>query len=116
MLRWLLTRLKICPNAYYNYRKRRKADYYAHRDEVLTEITNIYHEHHGVTGYGSMQVYLGRDGISYSPTTIHKYMNKLLGLKSIVRPKKPAYKYGKAHKVFENKIHQDFTAPEIIQK
>lgn len=63
-----------------------------------------------------MQVYLGRDGISYSPTTIHKYMNKLLGLKSIVRPKKPAYKYGKAHKVFENKIHQDFTAPEIIQK
>lgn len=63
-----------------------------------------------------MQVYLGRDGISYSPTTIHKYMNKLLGLKSIVRPKKPAYKYGKAHKVFENKIHQDFTAPEINQK
>lgn len=63
-----------------------------------------------------MQVYLGRDGISYSPTTIHKYMNKLLGSKSIVRPKKPAYKYGKAHKVFENKIHQDFTAPEINQK
>ena len=26
-LRWLLRRLKICPNAYYNYRKHRKADY-----------------------------------------------------------------------------------------
>ena len=63
-----------------------------------------------------MQVYLKREGISYSYTTIHKYMNKLLGLKSIVRPKKPIYKHGEAHKVFENKINQNFTASEINQK
>ena len=63
-----------------------------------------------------MQVYLKRAGISYSRTTIHKYMNTLLGLKSIVRPKKPTYKHGEAHKVFENKINQDFTASEINQK
>ena len=43
-------------------------------------------------------------------------MNKLLGLKSIVRPKKPIYKHGEAHKVFENKINQNFTASEINQK
>ena len=43
-------------------------------------------------------------------------MNKLLGLKSIVRPKKLTYKHGEAHKVFENKINQDFTAAEINQK
>lgn len=28
-IHWLLRRLGICPNAYYNYRKHRKADYYA---------------------------------------------------------------------------------------
>lgn len=63
-----------------------------------------------------MQVYLKSKDISYSCTTIHKYMNTLLGLKSIVRPKKPVYKHGELHKVFENKISQNFTAPEINQK
>lgn len=82
----------------------------------MAEITDIYHKHHGVTGYRSMQVYLKRKGISYSRTTIHKYMNKLLGLKSIVCPKRPAYKHGDVHKIFENKINQNFTAPKINQK
>ena len=63
-----------------------------------------------------MQVYLKREGFSYSRTTLHKYMNKLLGLKSIVRPKRPAYNHGDAHKIFENKIDQNFTAPKINQK
>ena len=61
-------------------------------------------------------MYLKREGYIYSRTTVHKYMNILLGLKSIVRPKKPKSKYGEAHKVFENKIKQDFTAPGINQK
>ena len=86
------------PNAYYNYRKHRKADYYAHKSEVLEQIEEIYHEHNGVDGYRSMTVYLGRKTYSYSPTTIHKYMSTELGLPSIVRPKKPDYEHGKPHK------------------
>jgi putative transposase len=112
----LLRRLDICPNAYYNYRKHRKADYYAQKAEVLTQIDEIYHEHNGVIGYRRMTVYLTRRGYHYSPTTIHKYMNVQLGLCSIVRPKKPDYKRGKPHKIFENKIRQDFTADQINQK
>ena len=115
-VRWLLRRLDICPNAYYNYRKHRKADYYAQKAEVLTQIDEIYHEHNGVIGYRRMTVYLTRRGYHYSPTTIHKYMNVQLGLCSIVRPKKPDYKRGKPHKIFENKIRQDFTADQINQK
>ena len=60
-----------------------------------------------------MKVYLERKGYFYSPTTVHKYMNTELGLRSIVRPKKPGYEHGKPHKVFENKLKQDFTADEI---
>ena len=63
-----------------------------------------------------MTVYLARRGYSYSSTTIHKYMNTELGLHSIVRPKKPDYQQGKAHKIFENKRNQDFTADKINQK
>ena len=72
----------------------------------MSKITDIYHKHYGVTVYRSMQVYLEREGFSYSTATVHKYMNSILGLKSIVRPKKPEYEYGEPHKVFENKIQQ----------
>ena len=108
-VRWLLRRLAICPNAYYNYRKHRKADYYAQK-KVQEQIRDIYHRHNGVDGYRSMAVYQRREGHSYSTTTIHKYMNTEMGLRSVVRPKKPGTKPGKPHKVFENRLKQDFTA------
>ena len=63
-----------------------------------------------------MTVYLARKGYSYSSATIHKYMNIELGLRSIVRPKKPDYERGKPHKVFENKLQQNFTADKANQK
>jgi transposase InsO family protein len=43
-------------------------------------------------------------------------MNVEMGLQSIVRPKKPNYEHGKPHKVFENRLQQDFTAEKINQK
>ena len=61
-------------------------------------------------------VYLARKGFHYSPITIHKYMNKEMGLYAIVRPKKPEYIHGKPHKVFENKLAQNFTAERANQK
>ena len=82
----------------------------------MTQIEEIYHSHNGVDGYRSMTVYLARKGYSYSPLTIHKYMNTELGLRSIVRPKKPGYEHGKPHKVFENRLNQDFHADGINQK
>lgn len=60
-----------------------------------------------------MKVYLERKGYSYSNTTVHKYMNTELGLRSVVRPKKPGYEHGNPHKVFDNKLKQNFTADEI---
>ena len=63
-----------------------------------------------------MTVYLKRAGNSYSAATIHKYMNTQMGLRSIVRPKKPGTKPGKPHKVFENKLKQDFHADKPNQK
>ena len=43
-------------------------------------------------------------------------MNTELGLRSVVRPKKPDYEHGKPHKVFENRLKQDFTAAAVNQK
>jgi len=43
-------------------------------------------------------------------------MNSEMGLQSIVRPHKPCYKHGKAHKIFENRLKQNFTADHANQK
>lgn len=67
-------------------------------------------------GYRNMKVYLERKGIVLSRITVHKYMNKELGLVSIVRRKKPTYESGEAHKKFDNLINQNFTASGINQK
>ncbi len=115
-MRWLLRRLGLYPNAYYNYRKDRKRDYYAQKAQVHKQIQKIYHSHNGIDGYRNMRVYLERSGYVYSATTIHKYMNSELGLRSVVRPRKPGISPGEPHKVFENKLKQDFTAEKPNQK
>ena len=47
---------------------------------------------------------------------VHKYMNTELHLYSVSRKRKENYEHGTAHKVFENKLNQDFSADEINQK
>ena len=79
-------------------------------------IAHIYHKHCGVDGYRRMKIYLAREGFVYSMTTIHKYMNCILGLKSIIRPQKPKYERKKAHAIFEDRIQQEFWAEKINQK
>jgi len=84
--------------------------------EAHRQIHEIYHSHNGIDGYRSMRFYLERRGYRYSSTTVHKYMNRELGLRSIVRPKKPETKPGRPHKVFENRLKQDFHSDRPNQK
>ena len=51
-----------------------------------------------------------------SRLTVHKYMNTEMQLFSISRKKKLDYEHGVAHKVYENKLNQDFNSAEINQK
>ena len=115
-VRWLLRRMKIYPNAYYYYRKHQKTEKQVKREKVLEKIKEIYHKHSGVPGHRQMQIYLKREGYSYSKLTIHRYMNRELQLRSIVRRRKPDYTYGEAHKIFENLLQQDFHAEKPNQK
>ena len=114
-LRWLLRRLNICPNAYYNYKKHRKEKYESWRQNVKDKILQIYHQHKGIPGYRQMQVYLKNEGFNLSALTVLKYMSEL-GIRSITRRKRPEYKQGKAHKVFPNLLEQDFSCDEINTK
>ena len=105
-----MRKFKLSPNAYYNFIKNKKKQKYIEKTKILKVISKLYHDMNGVIGHRIMRVFLARKNIYLSKTTIHKYMNKQLGLKSIVRRKKPGYVKGKAHKIFSNLLHQDFTA------
>lgn len=115
-VRWLLKRLSILPNAYYNFLKNRKSEYHKRKEKIKHVIVDIYHSHNGTDGYRTVHAYLLRKGYSISCVTVHKYMNTELQLFSITRKRKPNYEYGAPHKVFENKLHQDFKAESINQK
>ena len=107
-LRWLLKRIGISPNGYFNYLKHTKAEYRIKKQEIHKEIKSIYHELNGIIGHRSMRVFLARKGICLSKTTVQKYMNKELHLHCICRRKKPGYRKGHAHKVFPNLLNQNF--------
>lgn len=107
--------MNIYPNAYYNYRKDRKAKYQQHKERVKDKIQKIYHEYSGNPGYRMMRVYLQRVKISLSNTTVLKYMQEL-GIRSTVTPKKPAYKKGECYKKFENHLNRDFQAEKPNEK
>lgn len=55
-----------------------------------------------------MRALLKEKGIILSNSTVHKYMNKELKLKSITRKIKPKYIKGESHKTFENHVKQNF--------
>ena len=108
--------MNIYPNAYYNYLAQRKAAYQQQKQRILQKIKDIYHAYNGVPGYRTMRVYLGREGMRISRPTVHRYMNRELGLLAVVRRRKPNYCKGHAHKVFPNLLQQNFTAEEINHK
>ena len=64
-----------------------------------------------------MQQFLANKGIILSAHTVHNYMNRELGLRSVTRKAKYHYCKGtEAFKVFDNLISQDFRADARNQK
>lgn len=87
-INWLLRKFEMSPNAYYNYKKKRKNAKLKEKEKVKKTISAIYHTHNGVAGYRMMKVLLEQKGIKLCLQTVRKYMNVELGLKSVTRKKK----------------------------
>jgi transposase InsO family protein len=73
----------------------------------MRKIVEIYHREDGVPGYRMMNDYLEQAHIIRSDLTIHHYMHEL-GLRSIVRRKRPDYVKGTANTVFPNLLNREF--------
>ena len=59
-----------------------------------------------------MRIFLKRQEISLSKTTVHKYMNQILGLHAMIMRKKPTYVHGIKNKIFPNLLKQKFHCPK----
>lgn len=88
--------------------KNRKSKYQTYKQKICEEINSIYHETSGRFEHRNMKIFLSRKGVNLSKTTLHKYMNRLLGLTSIVRRKKYKCIKGHAHKTFQNLLKKHF--------
>lgn len=114
---WLLKRMGIYPNAYYNYRKHRKNAKSKTKASILKTIERLYRESGGKPGYRMMKSLLDNKGIHLSAHTVHNYMNKELGLKSVTRKQKRRYSTVPApYELFENLLKQDFRADKRNSK
>lgn len=103
--------MDICPNAYYNYRKHRKDAMKKTKASTLKLIDKIYREAGGKPGYRMMKSLLDNKGVHLSAHTVHNYMNKELGLKSVTRKAKHRHCNGpEPYGLFENLLEQDFHA------
>ena len=50
-VRYLLRRLNIYPNAYYNYVKNRKKESIQEKENIKNKIKEIYYSNNGILGY-----------------------------------------------------------------
>ena len=113
----MLNRFDISKTAYYNFLKNRKNSYFKLKNTFLKNIENLYHKHKGVYGYRYIKKFLEHENIFLSYTTIHKYLNRELGLKAIVRRKKfRGSALNGADFNFPDLIKRDFSAVNINKK
>ena len=106
-----MKRLKVYPTGYYNYKRNRKNAKTKEKAKVMARIKEYYHGVNGVPGYRTIWARLAAQGIKLSALTVHKYMNKELGLKSVTRRKKRYTRVKEEpYAVFPDLLKQEFTA------
>lgn len=107
-----MKRCGVYANGYYNYLRNAKQKYRQTKESIQNKIKDIFHSTGGIVGHRGMVIFLTRDGIRGSKTTIHKYMNKELQLYCIPAKKRPKYFDGKKHELFPNLLLQNFNVEE----
>lgn len=113
-LRWLCRHLDISLNCYYNYKKEVTREYRKRLTHIFDIIKNIYYNKNGVIGYRAMRIFLKRYGYGLSDPTVLKYMNTILGLRTMIMCRIPAYKTCHKHKIFYDLLKQNFTVDRKI--
>lgn len=108
--------LDLNRSSYYKWRKRAKSVHELESEELLHKIGHLYAEFNGVYGYRRITDELNaRYHTRYNEKRIRRLM-RLVGLKSVIRRKRPQYQRSTPEVTAENILNRDFTAQNLNEK
>lgn len=112
--------LKLNRSSYYKWKKRKQSKSELLNIQITEYIKDYYEESNGVLGYRQMCININREKIDELPhkvnvKRVHRLM-RILGLKSVIRRKRPDYIKSTPEITAENVLNRDFKATVPFEK
>lgn len=108
--------INVNRGAYYKWLKRKKSVNEVYNERLLTYIKEAYEDKDGILGYRQMTIVLDRE---YNQKVNEKRVLRLMriiGLKAVIRRKRPAYVRSTPEVVAENILNREFKADSFNEK
>ena len=103
-------------SSYYKWLKRDVSEQEAKDKDLIEKIIKLYQESNGIFGYRRMQINLKRRfGLHCNKKRIYRVM-RIIGLKSVIRRKRPNYVKSTPEVTAENILNRDFAAEHLNEK
>ena len=104
--------LKLNRSSYYKWKKRKQSKSELLNIQITEYVKDYYEESNGVLGYRQMCININREKIDELPfkvnvKRVHRIM-RILGLKSVIRRKRPDYVKSTPEITAENVLNRDF--------
>ncbi len=112
--------LKLNRSSYYKWKKRKQSKSELLNVQVMEYVKEYYEESNGVFGYRQMSIVINREKANELPHRINvkrvRRIMQILGLKSIIRRKRPNYIKSTPEVTAENVLNRDFKAAVPFEK
>lgn len=103
-------------SSYYKWLARPKSKLERENEELVGMIQFLYAKYNGIFGYRRMTMYINRGRENpYNHKRVHRLMG-IMGLKSLIRRKRPGYVKSTPQITAENVLNRDFAANGLNEK
>ena len=112
--------LKFNRSSYYKWKKRKQSKSELLNIQITEYVKDYYEESNGVLGYRQMCMNINREKIDELPHRVNvkrvRRIMRILGLKSVIRRKRPDYVKSTPEITAENILNRDFNATIPFEK
>jgi len=112
--------LKLNRSSYYKWKKRKQSKSELLNIQITEYIKDFYEKSNGVLGYRQMSIVINREKSNELPLSVNvkriRRIMRILGLKSIIRKKRPDYVKSTPEITAENVLKRDFKATLPFEK
>ncbi len=112
--------LKLNRSSYYKWKKRAQSNSELLNIQITEYVKDFYEESNGVLGYRQMCININREKTDELPHRINvkrvRRLMRILGLKSVIRKKRPDYVKSTPEITAENILNRDFKATVPFEK